>query len=368
MSTARKLPSGSWRCQVYSHTEKIKLPDGTTKDKRIYKSFTCDIPGPKGKRTCEAMAAEWAKRKEENANLERHVDITFGQALDLYIENRASVLSPATIREYKRSRNRDFKDLESKYINKITQEEIQVLVNKASLKHSPKTVRNIHGIISAVMTTYRPEFVLRTKLPEKNRPNLYTPSDEDVKQIISYLREKDNEMEIPVLLAAFGPMRRGEICGLYYEDISGNVVHVRRSLAYNDNHKWVEKSPKTYTSDRYIEFPPFVINRIGTGTGRIISYTPDALTQRFNHILKNAGVPHFRFHDLRHYCASILHALNMPDAYIMRRGGWATASVLDGIYRHAMDDKEKEMTGEAIKHFSELCNTKYNTNNEQYSK
>ena len=58
MATAKKLASGSWRCQVYSHTEEVVQPDGTTKQKRIYKSFTCDVPGPKGKRMAEKMAAD----------------------------------------------------------------------------------------------------------------------------------------------------------------------------------------------------------------------------------------------------------------------------------------------------------------------
>ena len=31
MATAKKLASGSWRCQVYSHTEEIIQPDGTVK-------------------------------------------------------------------------------------------------------------------------------------------------------------------------------------------------------------------------------------------------------------------------------------------------------------------------------------------------
>ena len=40
MATAKKLSSGSWRCQVYSHTEEVIQPDGSVKKKRIYKSLT----------------------------------------------------------------------------------------------------------------------------------------------------------------------------------------------------------------------------------------------------------------------------------------------------------------------------------------
>lgn len=60
MATARKLPSGSWRCQVYSHSEKIwDEKKGTWKEKRIYQSFTSDDPTRAGKSEAEMAAAEF---------------------------------------------------------------------------------------------------------------------------------------------------------------------------------------------------------------------------------------------------------------------------------------------------------------------
>ena len=85
MSKARKLPSGSWRCQVYSHTEEIPQSDGSIKKKRIYKSFTCDDPSPKGKRKCEQMAAQWAVEKE-SASKEK--DMLLCEAVESYIKSK----------------------------------------------------------------------------------------------------------------------------------------------------------------------------------------------------------------------------------------------------------------------------------------
>ena len=59
-------------------------------------------------------------------------------------------------------------------------------------------------------------------------------------------------MEIPVLLAAFGPMRRSEICALTSDQIDGNIVHVDRAIVLNENYQWVIKKPKSYAGDRYI--------------------------------------------------------------------------------------------------------------------
>lgn len=63
----------------------------------------------------------------------------------------------------------------------------------------------------------------------------------------------------------------------------------------------------------------------------------------FKKALDRSGLPHFRFHDLRHYQASILHAMGVPDKYIMERGGWKTDSTLKNIYQHTMSDKRKEV-------------------------
>ena len=46
MATAKKLPSGSWRCLVYSHTERIfDTKSGTWKDKRIYELHIAKLNG-----------------------------------------------------------------------------------------------------------------------------------------------------------------------------------------------------------------------------------------------------------------------------------------------------------------------------------
>ena len=90
----------------------------------------------------------------------------------------------------------------------ITQEDVQKAINIEAQNHSPKTVRNSHGLISAVMRVYRPNFALNTALPKKVRPGIYVPSDEEIRQLLSAV--SDTDMELPILLAAFGPMRRGE--------------------------------------------------------------------------------------------------------------------------------------------------------------
>lgn len=358
MATAKKLPSGSWRVRVYSHTEETLLPDGTRKEKKIYKSFTCDDPSPKGKRKCEAEAAAWAEGKESKTQIPSR--LTFGQALDEYIELRSSVLSPATIREYKRSRRKDLQGLMNMPLERITQNDIQKEINREALTHSPKTVKNMHGIISAVFDTYRPDFRLKTDLPKKVRYNIYVPSEDEIKRLLQVIN--GTPLEIPVLLAAFGPMRRGEISALDSSHINGNIVHVEYSMALNENNQWVKKRPKSYAGDRYITYPDFVIEKIKGIKGNITNLNPAMISDRFAKMIRKEGLSKFRFHDLRHYSVSFMHALNMPDQNIIERAGWSSDLVLKSVYRHSIAEKKEEENSKINDEFSKLYDTKYDTN------
>lgn len=335
MAKAKKLPSGSWRCLVYDYTD--------TNKKRHYKSFTAP-----SRKEAEFLAAEFAITKKENTGPSK----TFGQALDDYISQRSAVLSPRTIMDYKRIRKMDLKGLMDVPICDITQEIVQAVINEDAKIHSPKTVRNNHGLISAILRQERPDFALNTTLPKKVRPDLYVPTDADIKRLMEAVEGSD--MELPILLAAFGPMRRGEICALDSKDIQKNTVHVCRNKVITPEGTWVIKQPKSYAGDRYIDYPDFVAKKWKGISGSITNLSPNQITDRFSRILRQAGIAHFRFHDLRHYSASVQHALGIPDAYIMQRGGWGSDGVLKNVYRHTMKDRKEDMSKIANEHFESL--------------
>ena len=77
-------------------------------------------------------------------------------------------------------------------LRKLSQENIQEAINLESLHHSPKTVRNIHGLISAVLGQYRPDMRLTTVLPKKVRPDLYIPSDGEIQRLMEYVTGDGN--------------------------------------------------------------------------------------------------------------------------------------------------------------------------------
>ena len=343
MATAKQLPSGSWRCQVYDYTD--------ANGKKHYHSITCPDPSQRGKHKCEQMADEWMEQKETQKNT-----VTFSGAATEYIALRTQTLSPRTLEDYRKTLKNYCGQIADISISKITQQHIQAVINSCSEKLAPKTVSNIHAFISSVLREYRPTLVLNTRLPHRVRPDLYVPTDEDIGSLIE--RIQGTAMELPVMLAAFGPMRRGEICALDTRNINGNVVHVCENMIKQQEpdqpRKWIIRHPKSYHGDRYIEYPDMVADLWNGKTGRLVTMTPDVLTAEFKRYLRSSGLQNFRFHDLRHYSASIQHALGIPDAYIMARGGWSTDTVLKQIYRHTMSDHQKEMNQKANDHFSKI--------------
>jgi integrase len=84
--------------------------------------------------------------------------------------------------------------------------------------------------------------------------------------------------------------------------------------------------------------------------------TPTAITNLFAKELKRCGLPPFRFHDLRHYAVSTLHAINVPDKYIMSRGGWATNYTMNNVYNHTLKTKRDEMEQKINAHFNSVFN------------
>ena len=105
---------------------------------------------------------------------------------------------------------------------------------------------------------------------------------------------------IAILLAAFGPLRRGEICALTSRDIKENTITVSKSIVRSEDNEWITKSPKTYGSYRTIQMPEFFFKHIRGKKGALCNLNPDQLTREFERVLELCQLPHFRFHDLRH--------------------------------------------------------------------
>jgi integrase len=72
-----------------------------------------------------------------------------------------------------------------------------------------------------------------------------------------------------------------------------------------------------------------------TDTGSPIN--PSNLRQRsFAPLLKRAGLPHMRFHDLRHPCATLLLSRGVHPKFVQELLGHATIAITLDTYSHVM--------------------------------
>lgn len=337
-SQAHRLPSGNYRFSVYLGKDE--------NGKRIYKSFTAPT-----KREAQYMAQAYKLNYTEEQKQADNIPLS--EAFTRYIDSKVNLLSPATVRGYRRLSNTELvqSGLAKKRINDLTQEDIQRAVNIYALNHSAKSVKNFHGLVSAVLAVYRPSFKLATTMPQKKKTELYVPSDEDIVKLLNAVEGED--IEIPIMLAAFGSLRRSEIAALTAEDVKGNYITVSKAVVMNEDNELVTKAPKTYAGYRTLEMPEFVIKKLPK-KGKVTKLNPNMITKQFSKALEKAEIPHFRFHDLRHYQASKLHAMGIPDKYIIARGGWQTEHTLKNIYQHTMDKKRQDVESQICCHFTQM--------------
>ena len=280
-------------------------------------------------------AAEFAEQYRGKVGYSRD---SFGAALAEYIKARESVLSPSTIAGY-RSNERTlahFDWLMQKALTDLTEADMRKLVNHLEGK-SPKTMRNLTGLISAVCEFNGLKAPV-TRLPAKAVTDRDIPEAELMSQIMQ--AAKGTRLEVPISLAVMG-LRRSEICGLSITDLDKDgVLHIHRGAVYGDGGRLIVKDTvKNATSDRYVQLPAQLVRTIRR-QGYITDMTPAALTAAFPHFLKRNGFPPMRLHDCRHFMASYLHSLGVPDAEIMRIGGWRTDHVMKSVYRHALAKEE----------------------------
>lgn len=335
MPTAKKLPSGSWRVLVYSHKEN---------GKRKFESFTAPT-----KKEAELMAAEWKNGKRHHDRTE----LTVKDAIQGYINAKEGVLSPSTVRGYLKMLHNNYDSIQSVRIDKLTSETIQTFVSSLAIAgKSPKTVRNIYGLLISSVSLYLPDTTFRVTLPQKHIRNDISPSNEDV---CALYKHASPELKKCIALAAFGSLRRGEICALTYTDLHGDVISVSRDMVQNKDNKWVIKDiPKTEASVRTVKLPEKVVELLGSGAPgeRIINYqNPGSITQCFTKLRNRLGL-NIHFHQLRHFYASIGAVLGIPDTYLSDFGGWSRGSnVMKEIYQNKIVSMSNYYSDKMTKHF-----------------
>lgn len=317
MANAKKLPSGNWRTRIF-YTD----ADG---NKRC-ESFTAET-----KKESEYLAAEFAARRKEQVDRK----LTLRMASERYIDSKRNVVSPSTICGYSVILRNYAQDIMPLRIADITQEAVQISINKLAANHSPKTCRNVHGFISAVLGVYRPDFILHTTLPKKTHNDIYVPDREEVMQIRKLAAGTINE--VPVFLAAECGMRASEIAALRVENVKETSILIKEAAVLDENGKEQLKAPKSFTSYREVPITPeasrFLIAQ--AQDGRICPRRAVNICNNWDKFrTKNNINENLNFHALRHHFASKCLLLGIPQKYIAELMGHSSTDMIEKVYQH----------------------------------
>jgi integrase len=320
VATAKKLPSGNWRVRLYIGEN--------SNGKKLYKSFTA-----RTKKEAEFLAAEYNLKRKGKPK-----DLTIGDAIDGYIANKDGVLSPSTIAGYRNIRKNQLQELMNVPLSKITNLMVQAAINEAAKTLSAKSVRNAHGLLTASVAMYMPDFVFHTTLPAKEHKVKDLPTPQQIADAI-----KGTDIELPAMLAMWLSLRMSEVRGIRYKDISNGILTVRNVRIAMAGQIEKEKT-KTFNSTRQLAVPERLLDMIGAGNpdDYVVTLSASTIYKHFVSIILEKTGKHMTFHDLRHINASIMLALGVPDKYAMERGGWSTPSTLKNVYQHTFSEERAE--------------------------
>ena len=327
MAKAKRLPSGNYRCRVYSHTDS----DG----KRHYKSFTAPT-----RKEAEYMAAEFTMEKEHATDESRW---TLGEAIDKYIELKRPVLSPTTIQGYEYNRRKCFQSLMDISVDKLTSTTLQKAVNEEIRRVSPKSVRNGYGLISSTLKTYLPDRTFHVRLPSVPRKiRRQLPSPEQVYQAV-----KGTRIELAVLLAMWLSFTESEIRGLTKsKSIDGDYITIREVMVVVDRQDVIKEMAKNENRNRRHRMPGRIKELVNEVEGDVIvPLSPSMLLKDLKKCLRAANLPEISFHDLRHINASVMAMLRIPDVYAQERGGWKSDHIMKNVYTEIFSEERERVDG-----------------------
>lgn len=240
---------------------------------------------------------------------------------------------------------------------------------------TPNTVIHYHAVIhSALKYAVKTDMLIQNVADKVDRPrkNSFQPvflSAEEMQKMFEALR--GTKLELPVLVAAFYGLRRGEVVGLKWDAIDFErdtitIKHIVTNAKIDGKCEIVcADRAKTKSSLRSLPLVSNIREKLlalreqqkenRRVCGKCYSkkyngyvfvdamgniFNPRSVTANFSKLLEQNGLRHIRFHDLRHSCASLLLANDVPLKQIQEWLGHSDIGTTANIYSH-LDYKSK---------------------------
>ncbi len=300
---------------------------------------------------------------------------TVAQYLDEWLKVHKQVIRPRSYERYEAIiRLHLVPTLGKLPLQKLTGQHLQRLyTQKLESGLSSTTVSAIHNMLHTALDNAIKLGILTRNVcevvspPRKIHKEMKPLTPEQVRQLLE--AAKGHPQEALFILALATGMRRGELLGLKWQDISFDrgALQVRRALTRMPTGQgYKETEPKTRKSRRSIVLTAFAIEALKkhqvrqqemklaagdaweehdyvfcTSTGKHLSPGNDVLVQ-LKKLLVKAGLPDIRFHDLRHSTATLLLSKGVHPKVVQEILGHSEISMTLDTYSHVLPTMQKD--------------------------
>ncbi len=350
-----------------------------TSGKQIVKSMTWKpSPNMTARQTEKELAkvASAFESKVQNGEYTEASEMKLAEFALQYLDMQRKMLAPTTFHLYERIiseiitptlghiKLKDFKPFHSqRLIDAMT----------ADGKLSAATIKRYFCVLQSIMTkAYKLELIDRNPtetakldLPEVEEAEVQIFSREEVKQMLSCLDAEPLKFQVLIHLAVTTGARRGELVALKWEhiDFKRSTITIKQSNYKIKGQEVTTKKPKTKGSNREIAVPSYILDmlkafrieqlrdkmRLGDAwheKGFIFCkwngepMHPNTPTDAFADFLKRNGIPHRKFHALRHTSATLLLTSGTNIKTVGARLGH-TQLATTNRYVHALRDADE---------------------------
>jgi len=332
--------------------------------------------------TQAAAALNDARRSIELGGLLFDVEhMTFLQYLEVWLDGlTATELKPRTISDYRNETRRYIKphiaDVKLAKLTPLHLEQLyRTLVERGGRNGqplSPRTVLRIHRVIrKALGDAERKGIVQRNVARLADKPSISQLNTErpawTIDELRAFLTAAEGHELFPLFrLAALTGMRRGELCGLQWEDVDldGRTLRVRQTRAMVDGRPTIEP-PKSRRSRRTIDLDDKTVEilhqhrrrqvqaaeLVGDGwqqTGYVFTTVigtpqhPDNVSKRFVDLVRTLDVTYLTLHGLRHTHATHLLAIGQNPRMVSERLGHADVAFTLQTYGHVLPGHQRQ--------------------------
>jgi integrase len=261
-------------------------------------------------------------------------------------------------------------------LKKLTPAHVRGLIGeKLNAGLAPATVRKIHSTLhkalsQAVSDGMVPRNAADVKAPRPTPEEMRPLSEAEARAFLEAARETGDRFEALYVLAIATGLRRGELLGLRWDDVDlkRGTLRVGRALVREGGRHALGET-KTRRGRRQINLTPRTVNALKThrknqleekirrtglyqdhglvfASGVGTPLNPENLVKRsFKPLLKKAGLPEIRFHDLRHTCATLLLGRGVHQKFVQELLGHATIAMTLDTYSHYLPSMGGQVVG-----------------------